>query len=92
LPRSPLTNILQDHVVPFAPHIGENFISMQDHARPHIARCVTNFLTETGDWPARFPDMNPIDRGADSVGARAPMRNKQWVPSTPENRHQETDQ
>jgi hypothetical protein len=25
-------------------------------------------------------------------GARAPMRNKQWVPSTPENRHQETDQ
>ncbi|KAJ3620721.1 hypothetical protein MTP99_004647 [Tenebrio molitor] len=24
------------------------------------------------------------------LGARAPMRNKQWVPSTPENRHQES--
>jgi transposase len=70
LPRSLLTNILQDHVVPFAPHIGENFISMQDHARPHIARCVTNFLTETRDWPARFPDMNPIEHVWEMLGKR----------------------
>jgi hypothetical protein len=52
-----VTNILQDHVVPLAPNIDDNFILMQDNARPHIARCVTNFLTETEitkmDWPAR---------------------------------------
>jgi hypothetical protein len=52
-----ITNILQDHVVPLAPNIDDNFILMQDNARPHIARCVTNFLTETEitkmDWPAR---------------------------------------
>jgi hypothetical protein len=73
-----ITNILQDHVVPFAPHIGDNFILMQDNARPHIARCVTNFLTETGitkmDWPARSSDMNPIEHVWDMLGKRVKAR------------------
>jgi hypothetical protein len=44
-------------VVSFAPHIVDNLILMQDNACPHISRCATNFLTETGitkmDWPAK---------------------------------------
>jgi transposase len=73
-----ITNFLQDHVVPFAPHIGDNFILMQDNARPHIARCVTNFITETEitkmDWPARSPDMNPIEHVWDMLGKRVKAR------------------
>ena len=30
-----IRNILEEHVVPFAPYIGENFIFMDDNARPH---------------------------------------------------------
>lgn len=39
-----ITDILQDHVVPFAPHIGENFVLMQDNIRQHVARRVADFL------------------------------------------------
>jgi hypothetical protein len=49
-------------VASFTPHIVDNLILMQDNACPHISRCVTNFLTETGitkmDWPAKSADMN----------------------------------
>jgi transposase len=73
-----ITIILQDHVVPFAPHIGDNFILMQDNARPHIARCVTNFLTETEitkmNWPARSPDMSPIEHVWDMLDKRVKAR------------------
>jgi len=39
-----IRDVLQEHVVPFAPHIGENFLLMHDHARSHKARCVSDFL------------------------------------------------
>jgi len=51
----------QDHVVPFAPHIAENFLLMNDNARPHMARCVYDFLNVVGirtmAWPACSPDI-----------------------------------
>jgi len=40
--------VLISYVVPYAPFIGENFLFMQDNARPHIARRVLNFLDEVG--------------------------------------------
>ena len=43
-----VANILQEHVVPFAPFIGDNFILMHDNARPHIARVVQTYLDEVG--------------------------------------------
>lgn len=73
-----ITDILQDIVVPFSPYIGENFCLMHDNARPHVARCVTNFLNEveipTMNWPACSPDMNPIEHIWDMLGRRLRSR------------------
>jgi transposase len=73
-----ITNILQDYVVSFAPHFGDHLILMQDNACPHISRCVTNFLTETGitkmDWPAKSPDMNTIEHVWDMLDKRVKAR------------------
>lgn len=85
VPRPALTadryivNILQDHVIPFAPFIGENFLLMQDNARPHNARAVTHYLRETGvnklDWPPRSPDINPIEHLWDTLKRLIRARN-----------------
>ncbi|ENN80289.1 hypothetical protein YQE_03282, partial [Dendroctonus ponderosae] len=61
-----LENVLEEHVMPFAPFIGNNFLFIQD-ARPHVAREVEvlNYLRSvnipTMNWPPRSPDMNPIE-------------------------------
>ena len=44
---------------------GRNFVYVQDNAPPHTAHDTTAFLdqqdVEVIDWPARSPDMNPIE-------------------------------
>ena len=44
---------------------GRNFVYVQDNAPPHTARDTAAFLdqqdVEVMDWPARSPDMNPIE-------------------------------
>ena len=69
-----ITDILQEHVVPYAPYIGANFLLMHDNARPHTGRIVRNYLEEVGvnylDWPARSPDLNPIEHVGDLIGRR----------------------
>ena len=50
---------------------GRNFVYVQDNAPPHTARDMTVFLdqqdVEVMDWPARSPDMNPIEHVLDQM-------------------------
>ena len=61
-----VSDILEDHLMPFAPFIGENFLLLHDNARPHTARVVNEYLNEAGisllNFPARSPDLNPIEQ------------------------------
>ena len=60
-----VAEILPLHVVPHAAAIGNGFILMDDNARPHRGRVVTDFLAgaaiERMVWPVNSPDRNPIE-------------------------------
>ncbi|GFT09133.1 transposable element Tcb2 transposase [Trichonephila clavipes] len=70
--------ILRPIVVPYAAAIGDDFILMDDNCRPHRANLVEDFLFEEGivrrEWPARSPDMNPIEHVWDALGRRVAGR------------------
>ncbi|KAI3370376.1 hypothetical protein L3Q82_024465, partial [Scortum barcoo] len=58
--------ILRPLVRPYAGKaVGPGFLLMQDNARPHVAGVCQQFLQDEGidamDWPARSPDLNPIE-------------------------------
>ena len=57
--------ILAPIVRPFASAIGYDFILMDDNARPHRSKFVNQYLEqetiERMDWPAKTPDLNPIE-------------------------------
>ncbi|KAI3364521.1 hypothetical protein L3Q82_011304, partial [Scortum barcoo] len=58
--------ILRPLVRPYAGAVGPGFLLMQDNARPHVAGVCQQFLQDEGidamDWPARSPDLNPIEQ------------------------------
>lgn len=60
-----IDEILRPHVVELYQQFGEEFILMQDNARPHVANVVMVFLADnfiqTLDWPPLSPDLNPIE-------------------------------
>lgn len=41
-----ILDVLEQHLVPFTPFIGENFLLMQDNAKPHVVQIVRNDLEE----------------------------------------------
>lgn len=72
--------ILLPHVVPIVQ--AENLTFQQDNATPHRARIALQFLEEHGvptlPWPARSPDLSPIEHAWDLLGRR--MREAYHVP------------
>ncbi|GFU70583.1 transposable element Tcb1 transposase [Trichonephila clavipes] len=66
--------ILRPIVVPYAATIGDDFILMDDNCRPPRANLVEDFLFEEGivgiEWPACFPDMDPIEHVWDALRRR----------------------
>lgn len=53
---------LEPIILPLAQEVGDQFIFMDDNARPHRARVINEFFREQAivrmNWPARSPDMN----------------------------------
>ena len=69
-------NIIRDIVVPHFDNdrLATRPLFMDDNARPHRARIVSDYLRQESidsiPWPAMSPDMNPIEHLWDDIGRK----------------------
>lgn len=70
--------IIRPVILPFLRQ-GHASVFQQDNARPHVARHTLNFLQANNvnvlDWPARSPDISPIEHLWDHLGRKVRERN-----------------
>ena len=73
-----VNEILDVYVRPYAGAVGENFILMDDNARAHRARITDQYLEQATivsmEWPARSPELNPIEHAWDMLQAAVSSR------------------
>nr|CAH7720240.1 unnamed protein product [Callosobruchus chinensis] len=74
-----LQNVINAIVQPLRDEIGDQFILMDDNARPHCTRVVQQALENENiarlEWPPMSPDMNPIEHVWDYVSRAIFNRN-----------------
>lgn len=60
-----IERVIRPHVIPFSQRVGSDFILINDNGRPHTARATKAALAQANitvlPWPARSPDLNPIE-------------------------------
>ncbi|KAG2802899.1 hypothetical protein PC113_g18682 [Phytophthora cactorum] len=74
---------ISEHMLPFAhKNYGVDFVFMQDNASIHASIETKSFFQEIRvqllDWPARSPDLNPIENVWAILASKVYSRGKQY--------------